>query len=182
MSQQNILAIHSFIPILLGLHRFPGMLWRSVDGGEFQRTISDVDDIVPCSGRDTHAVARAEFLFETELIGTAAHPYRALSLFNSYDMVCVLHDGEPYIGAWRYAHHCHLHETTGPYGIQIVLISHGSVMDIQRDDIIVAVISTVIIVLRTVVIAIHGKSLSDIRFIPLEYASAAYDDKKRYRM
>ena len=160
-SQENILAIHSRIPILPGLHLFPGMLWRSVYGGELQRTISDVDDVVPCSGWDTYAVSGAELLFEAELIWAAAHSHGALPLLDPYDMVGILHDGKTHIGAGRYAHHGHLHEAAGPYGIKVVLVSHGSVVDIQRDDIVVAVVSTVIFVLRTVVVAIHRKSLSD---------------------
>ena len=122
MSQENILAIHSRRPGLGGLRFSLGMMRWSVDGGELQRIVADVDDVVPCPGWNTDAVSGTEVLAETKFVRAAAHSDRTLSLLNADDMIGILHDLKAHIGACRDAHDSHLHETTGPHSLTVMVI------------------------------------------------------------
>lgn len=151
MSQENISAIHPHRLGLGGLRRPLGMMRWSVDGGELQRIVADVDDVVPGSGRNADAVPGTEVLAEAQLIWAAAHPHGALPLFDAYDVVGILHDLKSHVGAGWYAHDSHLHEASGPYGIAIMVVLHGFFVKVNSTYIVIAVVS----VLGTVVITIH---------------------------
>ncbi len=122
MSHENISAIHPHRLGLGGLRLPLGMMRWSVDGGELQRIVADIDDVVPGSGRNADAVPCAEVLAEAQLIRAAAHSDRTLSLLNADDMIGILHDLKAHIGASRDAHDSHLHETAGPYRLSVVVI------------------------------------------------------------
>lgn len=154
ISHENISAIHPHRLGFGGLCLPLGMMRGSVDSGKFQWIVANVDDVVPCSGWNADAVPCAEVLAEAQLIWAAAHPHGALTLFDADDVVGILHNLKPHVGAGRYTHDRHLHEAAGPDCISIVVVLQGSIADIYRADIVVTVIS----VLRAViVIAIHRK-------------------------
>lgn len=141
MSHENISAIHPHRLGLGGLRLPLGMMRWSVDGGELQRIVADIDDVVPGSGWNADAVPCAEVLAEAQFIWAAAHPHGALTLFNADDVVGVLHNLKSHVGAGRYTHDRHLHEAAGPDCISIVVVLQGSIADIYRADIVVTVIS-----------------------------------------
>lgn len=74
MSHENISAIHSHSLGFGGLRLPPGMMGRGIDGGELQRIVADVDDVVPCAGWNTDAVPCAQILAKAQFIRAAAHP------------------------------------------------------------------------------------------------------------
>lgn len=117
------------------------MMRGSVDSGKFQWIVANVDDVVPCSGRNADAVPCAEVLAEAQLIWAAAHPHGALTLFDTDDVVGVLHDLKSHVRAGRYTHDCHLHEAAGPHRLAVVVVLHGFFADIYRADIVVTVVS-----------------------------------------
>ena len=151
MSHENISAIHPHRLGLGGLRLPLGMMRWSVDGGELQRIVADVDDVVPGSGWNADAVPCAEVFAEAQLIWAAANPHGALTLFDADDVVGILHNLKPHVGAGRYTHDCHLHEAAGPDGISVVVVLHGFLTDIYGADVVIAALS----VLGTIIVAIH---------------------------
>lgn len=122
MSQEKILAIHSHSPGFGGLCLSPGMMWWGIDGWELQWIIANVDDVVPCAGWYTDAFSCTKILTETQFVWAAAHPDWTLSLFDPDDLIGIFMDFQTYIGAGRYTHDGHLHETAGPYGFTIIVV------------------------------------------------------------
>ena len=89
---------------LRGMHRSPGMVGRRIDGRNFQRCPSDVDDIVPGSRRYKDGVSPAHIFIKVLPVFTFSHLHCCPPLFNTDQLIGIFVDFRADLSAGGNAH------------------------------------------------------------------------------
>lgn len=106
------------------LNRTVRVMRRSINGIDFKRTVSRVDYVVPCSGRDEDSVASANLPTGTKPVFVRACKCQSVSAFYPDELVGVVMHFKSDIAADRNTHQGQLQMISRPERSTVVLILH----------------------------------------------------------
>ena len=124
-----------FIDIIWGLNllnRTVRVMRRSINGIDFQRTASRIDDIVPRSGGNKYSVASANLPTGTKTVFVRACKRQPVSAFYPDELVGVTMHLKPNIAADRNTHQGQLQVRSRPKRSTVILILHLSLFNVYR--------------------------------------------------
>ena len=63
------------------------VMWRRIYRVNFERTVSDINDVVPCSSRNKNCVSGADWPLIIEPVFSRSHHNHAVAAFNPQELI-----------------------------------------------------------------------------------------------
>ena len=129
-------AIFISVSLMLGvgfrlMHRSVWMLWRRVERIELQRTVPNVDDVVPRAGRNDDCIIPVHARFFAERMTAAARMNLGVTTFDADKLVNVFVHFNPNVAANGDTHKRELHIASRPKRGTEIAIHVSRVADIE---------------------------------------------------